>query len=95
MKISEDMPSSGRLSAWSQRDELIGRSDPQVFKSQRKRVKRVFSVAMDNSSGIDAEGPWFDSVASLQDKQESTGDVPAAKSKEIAIVGAGIAGRMV
>lgn len=41
------------------------------------------------------KGPWFDGVALLQDKQESTVNVPAAKSKEIAIVGAGRAGLMV
>ena len=50
---------------------------------------------MDNSSGIDAEGTWFDGVAALQDKQESTVNVPLAKSKEIAIVGAGMAGLMI
>jgi len=49
---------------------------------------------MDNSSGIDAEGPWFDGVALLNASEISAVDVKAAKSKEIAIVGAGMAGLM-
>lgn len=49
---------------------------------------------MDNSSDIDAEGPWFDGVELLEASEISAVDVQAAKSKEIAIVGAGMAGLM-
>lgn len=49
---------------------------------------------MTNASGIDAHGPWFDGVALLEQKEPSAVDVAAAKSKEVAIVGAGMGGLM-
>ena len=57
-------------------------------------MKRSTSIKMDNSSGIDAEGPWFDGVAKLKNSNMSAVDTEAAKSKSIAIVGAGMAGLM-
>ena len=95
-RIPNDVPQSGCLSAWDNRDELVGRSTPQVFRTKRGNLRRStdFSIAMDNSSGIDAEGPWFDGVAKLKDNNMSAVDTNAAKSKSIAIVGAGMAGLM-
>lgn len=49
---------------------------------------------MDNTTGIDVLGPWFEGVALLQDKQPGPVDVEAAKAKEVAIVGAGMSGLM-
>lgn len=49
---------------------------------------------MTNASGIDPLGPWFDGVELLSQKEPSVVDVDAAKSKEIAIVGAGMSGLM-
>jgi monoamine oxidase len=49
---------------------------------------------MDNSTGIDVLGPWFDGVALLKNKQPGPVDVKAAKAKEVAIVGAGMSGLM-
>lgn len=49
---------------------------------------------MDNSTGIDVLGPWFEGVALLENKQPGPVDVKAAKSKDIAIVGAGMSGLM-
>lgn len=49
---------------------------------------------MTNSTGIDTLGPWFDGVALLEGKNLSAIDIAEAKSKEIAIVGAGMAGLM-
>lgn len=52
------------------------------------------AIAMTNSSGIDAWGPWFDGVELLQSKNLSAVDVSAAKAKKIGIVGAGMGGLM-
>jgi hypothetical protein len=99
-KVPEDAPSGYCLSAW-EGQTLIGRSDPVSIrpspKTTRRRLRKRqedFSIAMDNSSGIDAEGPWFDGVALLKDKEISAVNVKEAKSREIAIVGAGMAGLM-
>jgi len=40
-----------------------------------------FGIAMNNASGIDAEGPWFDGVSLLKGKKLSTVNVEQAKSK--------------
>jgi hypothetical protein len=97
-KVPETAPSKYCLSAWDGQ-VLIGRSAPISIapsaKTQRRRLKKRqadLSVAMDNSSHIDAEGPWFDGVALLKDKEISAVNVKEAKAKEIAIVGAGMAG---
>ena len=60
----------------------------------RKRQEASNSISMDSSSGIDSRGPWFDGVEALQSSGISAVDVDAAKSKHIAIVGAGMAGLM-
>ena len=52
------------------------------------------SIPMTNVSGIDAQGPWFDGVEMLSQREPRPVDVAAAKSKEIAIVGAGMSGLM-
>lgn len=52
------------------------------------------AITMDNSTGIDVWGPWFDGVELLQSKNHSYVDVEEAKSKHIAIVGAGMSGLM-
>ena len=61
----------------------------------RKRQEASNSISMDSSSGIDSRGPWFDGVEALQSSGISAVDVDAAKSKHIAIVGAGMAGLMI
>lgn len=100
-KVPEDAVTGHCLSAWDARQNLVGRSEPVAISPSRRTARRRlrkrqedFSIPMDDSSGIDAEGPWFDGVALLQDKELSAIDVHAAKSKEIAIVGAGMAGLM-
>ncbi|KAJ9607303.1 hypothetical protein H2200_008376 [Cladophialophora chaetospira] len=99
-KVPEDAPTDFCISAW-EAQTLVGRSDPVAIrpsaKTARRRLRKRqddFGIAMDNSSGIDAEGPWFDGVVLLKDKEISTVNVREAKSKEIAIVGAGMAGLM-
>ncbi|KIW44439.1 uncharacterized protein PV06_02910 [Exophiala oligosperma] len=100
-KIPELTPTGLCLSAWDNKQSLIGRSAPVSIASNAKTTRRRlrkrqsdFTIAMDNSSGIDAEGPWFDGVALLKNKEISAVDVRTAKSKEIAIVGGGMAGLM-
>ena len=100
-RIPDDVYSGGCLSAWTRDQQLVGRSDPLAFeqskKPQRRRLgKRQIdaSIRMDNSSGIDAEGPWFDGVDLLKNKEISSLDVKKAKATEIAIVGSGMAGLM-
>lgn len=108
--IPDDAFSGGCLSAWSEDGALLGRSEPQHLASQRSRKSGVeeikkrsalkkrdssdFSIAMDNATGIDAWGPWFDGVELLQSKNLSSVDVSAAKSKNIGIVGGGMSGLM-
>ena len=49
---------------------------------------------MTEENGFDVLGPWFDGVAHLTKTNITTVDEEAAKSKEIAIVGAGMSGLM-
>jgi len=100
-KIPELAPSGQCLSAWDSRQNLIGRSSAVDITPNRKTMQRRLrkrqadvSIAMDNSSHIDAEGPWFDGVVALQNKEISALDSQEAKAKEIAVVGAGMAGLM-
>lgn len=99
--IPADAASGGCLSAWDQHQNLLGRSKslslmPSLRTTRRRLRKRQeeMGIRMDNSSGIDAEGPWFDGGAALTGKELAAVDTAAAKSKEIAIVGAGMAGLM-
>lgn len=52
------------------------------------------AIPMNNETGIDVWGPWFDGVELLESKNHSYVDVEEAKSKHIAIVGAGMSGLM-
>lgn len=97
--IPKDAQSGGCVSAWSESGDLVGRSGPQRFhpsglqRDVRKR-DRPESIPMNEDAGIDVWGPWFDGVASLEGKNLSAVDVDVAKSKDIAIVGAGMSGLM-
>ncbi|MCJ1462944.1 hypothetical protein MMC07_001548 [Pseudocyphellaria aurata] len=104
--LPEDITTSGCLSAWSALHELVGRSElltvnkySRQWKKKReldqaKKLNKRASIPMTNASGIDAEGPWFDGVEVLKVKEISAVNVKQAKSKKIAIVGAGMAGLM-
>jgi hypothetical protein len=91
--IPDDVFSGGCISAWSASGALLGRSEEQHFKIKNRR-RSLTSIPMSNASGIDAEGPWFDGVELLKSANVSSVDVAAAKSKNIAIVGAGMSGLM-
>lgn len=90
----EDISSHGCISAWDSLGSLVGRSEPQRVQRRNLKKRGPFSVQMNNDTGIDTWGPWFDGVELLQSKNLSAVDVDASKSKEIAIVGAGMSGLM-
>ncbi|KAF8536514.1 L-amino-acid oxidase [Trichophaea hybrida] len=91
--IPVDAPASGCLSAWK-RSEVLGRSG--VLQLQQALKKRqLVGIKMDNSTGIDTTGPWFDGVENLKVNPVSTVDEATAKAKKIGIVGGGPAGMMI
>ncbi|KAK8854982.1 L-amino-acid oxidase [Apiospora arundinis] len=96
--LPKDAESGGCLSAWNSEGALVGRSEPQRFQTVKKRDlrkrKRSGGVAMTQEMGIDTWGPWFDGVKLLETKTLSPVDAEAAKAKEVAIVGGGMAGLM-
>ncbi|KAL2830443.1 L-amino-acid oxidase [Aspergillus pseudoustus] len=94
--VPEDVPPSGCISAWGTDGMLLGRSAAafnldQVHKTALGKRDRI---AMNNDSGIDAEGPWFNGVELLRNKEIGLVDVKKAKSKSIGIIGGGISGLM-
>ena len=93
--LPDDIPTDGCLSAWSAQHELVGRSEPlQVHKyskpwmrkrhlHQGSRSSKRASIPMTNASGIDAEGPWFDGVELLKNKEIGSVSVKEAKAKSM------------
>jgi monoamine oxidase len=82
-----DAPSTGCLHAFSG-ETLVGRSSPI---SMARRKQRRSTAAADI---MDAEGPWFDGVAYLQEKEPGEAFVSSAKSKSVGILGGGMSGLM-
>ncbi|KAI1193419.1 L-amino acid oxidase [Nemania serpens] len=93
--IPEDMTQSGCISAWNPQRILVGRS-AEIRPVLKKRLSKrgLHSIQMDNSTGIDTWGPWFDGVKLLENKNLCAVDAAEAKAKDIAIVGAGMSGLM-
>jgi monoamine oxidase len=60
----------------------------------RRQKEDDESIEMTPEAGFDVLGPWFDGVAALEGTNPGHVDVKAAKSKEVAIVGAGMSGLM-
>lgn len=93
--LPEDITTSGCLSAWSARHELVGRSEPltvnkysRQWKKKREldqgtKLNKRASIPMTNASGIDAEGPWFDGVEVLKEKEIGAVNAKQAKSKSM------------
>ncbi|KAL7623166.1 hypothetical protein AAE478_006847 [Parahypoxylon ruwenzoriense] len=92
--LPNDVEFDGCISAWDQRGLLVGRSERQQLSKRRLKRRGANSIEMTNVTGIDAWGPWFDGVELLKDKEISAFDAADAKSKDVAIVGAGMAGLM-
>lgn len=82
--VPESAQSGGCLHAF-QDGQLIGRSPSiQIGKNLRKR-QSIADVA-------DTSGPWFDGVAYMQSKNQTSAFAAEAKSKKIAIIGGGMSG---
>lgn len=91
--LPEDITANGCLSAWSIRHELTGRSEPLMVNKysrqwmkkreldQRTMLSKRASIPMNNASGIDAEGPWFDGVELLREKEIGSVNAQQAKAK--------------
>ncbi|KAI5924211.1 flavin-containing amine oxidoreductase [Camillea tinctor] len=95
--LPEDVKSGGCISAWDKRGALVGRSAAQKTRVRKRAMTKrssASSIPMDNTTGIDTLGAWFDGVELLQNKEIGAVDVTAAKSKEIGILGAGMSGLM-
>jgi hypothetical protein len=75
------------LHAFSQGD-LVGTSEPvNIVRRKMRRGKSFADVA-------DPEGPWFDGVEYLRQKEPDEVFVAQAKSKKIGIIGGGMSGLM-
>ena len=90
--LPEEIESEGCISAWGSTGVLYGRSERQRL--AERQIRRRGSIQMDNENGIDSWGPWFDGVNLLKNKEPGLIDVAAAKSKSVAVVGAGMSGLM-
>jgi len=98
--IPEDIVPGRCISAWrNSTGLLVGRSERQNFdleamqhRRSHRRARR--GVHMDNSTGVDVWGPWFDGVELLKNTEIAGIDAASAKNKNIAIVGAGMSGLM-
>ena len=85
--VPEDAPDGGCLHAYVG-NELIGSSDPiTVTKKLNRRAVPLADIA-------DAEGPWFDGVQYLKEKEPDQVFVAQQKKKKIGILGGGMAGLM-
>ncbi|KAI1340812.1 L-amino acid oxidase [Xylariaceae sp. FL0016] len=94
--LPKDVEAGGCISAWDKHETLVGRSRAQQPQVRKRNLQKrgEYSIVMDNATGIDTWGPWFDGVKLLEDKEIGAVDVAEAKAKEIAIVGAGMSGLM-
>ncbi|KAL9022913.1 MAG: hypothetical protein Q9180_008495, partial [Flavoplaca navasiana] len=91
--LPDDISTHGCLSAWSSERELIGRSQGleinKASKQWRKKrhleggmkLEKRASIPMTNTSGIEANGPWFDGVEALRAIEVNAVDATQAKAK--------------
>ncbi|KAK5166985.1 uncharacterized protein LTR77_007714 [Saxophila tyrrhenica] len=82
-----DITTGGCLHAFSG-ETLVGRSAPVTVKS---RKQRRWTAAADI---MEAEGPWFDGVEYLKEKEPSDVFVAQTKAQTIGIIGGGMSGLM-
>jgi hypothetical protein len=82
-----DVPDRGCLHAFSD-GRLIGTSGPVRVTRRRQRRQESFADV------ADPEGPWFDGVQYLEQKEPDEIFVAQAKSKTIGIIGGGMSGLM-
>lgn len=79
--VPGDVSTGGCITAWAQR-QIVGQSAPLSLDSiiHASLAKRDV-IPMTNDSGIDAEGPWFNGVSLLKNREIGAVDVKKAKSK--------------
>ncbi|KAI9736271.1 MAG: hypothetical protein M1834_001157 [Cirrosporium novae-zelandiae] len=85
--VPDNVQDSGCLHAYSN-GRLIGSSEPIAMKKRMARRSTAFADI------ADAEGPWFDGVQYLKEKEPGSVFVAQAKSKSIGIIGGGMSGLM-
>ena len=71
-----------------------GKANNSLFQNSTNNSLEQGTIEMTEKNGFDVMGPWFDGVEHLSQKEVSSVNVDAAKSKEIGIVGAGMSGLM-
>jgi len=85
--VPEDAPDKGCLHAYVD-EELIGSSNPiKITKKFNRRSVPLADIA-------DAEGPWFDGVQYLKEKEPDKVFIAQEKQKKIGILGGGMSGLM-
>ncbi|TVY85261.1 L-amino-acid oxidase [Lachnellula suecica] len=92
--VPANAPSDGCLIAYSGSD-LLGRSAPVLVKHKKSRrdvLRKRDNVAFADIA--DSEGPWFDGVEYLKQKEPESAFVAASKTKKIGILGGGMSGLM-
>jgi hypothetical protein len=87
--VSSDLVDQGCLHAFSG-NTIVGTSSPiaVVKRTVRKRARTVLGDISD------AEGPWFDGVEYLKEKEPEMLFVAQSKAKTVGIIGAGMSGLM-
>jgi hypothetical protein len=79
--VPDDVFSGGCVSAWEQK-HIVGQSAPLSLASIiHAGLSKRDMIPMTNDSGIDAEGPWFNGVTLLKNKEIGAVDAKKAKSK--------------
>lgn len=86
--VPASIPDLGCLQAYLDEDELVGVSQPiQVMAKQSRRGVPIADY-------VDAEGPWFDGVQYISEKEPNDVFVAKAKGSSIGILGGGMSGLM-
>ncbi|RDW69686.1 hypothetical protein BP6252_08706 [Coleophoma cylindrospora] len=86
--VPASLPDRGCLHAYLNGEELVGVSQP--INVIAKRSRRGVPIA----DYVDAEGPWFDGVKYISEKEPDEVFVAKAKGSTIGILGGGMSGLM-
>lgn len=80
--VPDNVSPGGCISAWDPEGALLGQSEPLSLDSiLNAGLAKRDRVSMTNESGIDAEGPWFNGVTLLKNKEIGAVDVKKTKEK--------------
>lgn len=84
--VPSKVPDRGCLHAYLNGEEIVGMSQP--INIMTKRSRRSVEIA----DYVDTEGPWFDGVQYISEKEPDEVFVAKAKSSTIGILGGGMSG---